>query len=356
MQHQPMFSILVSAYRTEVFVGEMVRSVVAQRRGDWELIVVDNGSPDGLAEVVDSFNSDPRIRLVRLPENVGVSAARNLAARLANGEILCVLDSDDVLDPNYLHLIGETFRSHPGVGLVGCRPERIDAQGRPLSRPAGVPGPIDWNARETALVSLLRGPFDYHGAAVAREAFTAINGYNVHLAIGEDADLWIRLAAAGYPVRVLESPLYRYRIHPDSVTANPENAVAVAAGNLVTIQALASAIAMTPDRVDALRENARRTQTAMSLAQMRSAVRRGEPGLARRESRRVARASPSARNLAIALVISLPWPIVCGIYRATGRGRCIGPAVRGSLARIVVRGWLRRPKRPKQGHGPSTRC
>ena len=318
-----MFSVLVSAYQTEAFIAEMVRSVIAQERDDWELVVVDNGSPDALAEVVTSCTDDPRIRLVRLPTNIGVSAARNVAARHARGKIFCVIDSDDALVPEYLNQIAAAYTAHPEAGLVGCRPARIDAHGRSLPQPPGVPRPITWDEREPVLLHLLRGPFDYHGAAITRNAFETVGGYREELTIGEDADLWIRIVASGHHVRAIEAPLYRYRIHSKSITANPDNAITVAAGQLATLQALASSLPMTPTRRAALDANERRTRNAMSLAQMRQAVRNGDAPLARRESRRVATGKPSIRNLAVMTPLTLPWPLVRLVYRATRRGHLV---------------------------------
>lgn len=70
----PFISYLVTAYQTEKYVGETIRSVLTQTRSDWELVVVDNGNSDEMAAVVGNFTSDPRIKLIR-QENKGVRGA-----------------------------------------------------------------------------------------------------------------------------------------------------------------------------------------------------------------------------------------------------------------------------------------
>lgn len=71
---QPTLSFLSTAYRTEAVVGRMIESVLAQTRGDWELVVVDNGNADPVADAVRAYVDDPRIRLVR-QENRGMTGA-----------------------------------------------------------------------------------------------------------------------------------------------------------------------------------------------------------------------------------------------------------------------------------------
>lgn len=95
MMEQPLVSILMPAYNAEAFIGQAIQSVLAQSYPNWELLVVDDGSTDGTASVLDEF-SDPRIRRFRQP-NGGIGSARNLGLSQVRGDFLAFLDSDDVL-------------------------------------------------------------------------------------------------------------------------------------------------------------------------------------------------------------------------------------------------------------------
>ena len=100
-------SVIMPAYNSEVYIRESIDSVLAQSFSDFELIVVDDGSTDTTAAIVESY-TDRRIRLIRQP-NQGVSVARNTGLEAAKGEFITFLDSDDLCYPDFLknlyHLI-----------------------------------------------------------------------------------------------------------------------------------------------------------------------------------------------------------------------------------------------------------
>ena len=86
------------AYNAEKYIAEAIQSVLDQTFQDWELLVIDDGSKDSTAKIVNSF-SDPRIVLIQ-QENGGVSVARNAGLDLAKGKYITFLDADDAI-PNY---------------------------------------------------------------------------------------------------------------------------------------------------------------------------------------------------------------------------------------------------------------
>ena len=89
-------SVVIPAYRAETFIGNAVRSALAQSLRDLEVIVVDDGSDDGTAQAATaSADGDARLKVIRLSQNAGVSAARNAGLRVARGEWIAVLDADD---------------------------------------------------------------------------------------------------------------------------------------------------------------------------------------------------------------------------------------------------------------------
>ncbi|MEH2041312.1 glycosyltransferase family 2 protein [Nostoc sp.] len=90
----PKVSVIIPAYNTEVYIKKAIESVLNQTLTELEVIVVDDGSIDKTVEVANSF-TDPRLKVIVNPQNLGVSAARNLAIRAAQGEWIAVLDSDD---------------------------------------------------------------------------------------------------------------------------------------------------------------------------------------------------------------------------------------------------------------------
>ncbi|OQD55597.1 glycosyl transferase [Streptomyces phaeoluteigriseus] len=102
----PRFSVIVPAYKVQAYLHECLESVLSQSYTDFELIAVDDGSPDACGEIIDEFAArDPRVRALHLPENAGLGPARNAGLAQATGDYLLFLDSDDTLTPDALRAI-----------------------------------------------------------------------------------------------------------------------------------------------------------------------------------------------------------------------------------------------------------
>ncbi|SFK65824.1 glycosyltransferase [Methylorubrum salsuginis] len=105
-------TVVMPVFNREKIVGEAIESVLAQTYGHFELIVVDDGSKDDSVAVVRAFD-DPRIRLIELERNSGVSAARNAGLRAGTGPFVAYIDSDNVWGPDYLAVMLDAFRQQP---------------------------------------------------------------------------------------------------------------------------------------------------------------------------------------------------------------------------------------------------
>ena len=97
----PRFSVIIPLYNKAPYVRKTVESVLGQSFGDYELIIIDNGSTDGSSDVVAVF-TDPRIRVVRSEKNMGVSNARNKGVTLSTAPYITFLDADDWWEPTFL--------------------------------------------------------------------------------------------------------------------------------------------------------------------------------------------------------------------------------------------------------------
>ena len=114
----PSVSVIMPAYNVEPYIGDAIRSALAQTFTDFELIVVDDGSKDGTAEVVKGFaKQDGRVKLVQ-QGNRGLAGARNSALRAARGEFFALLDSDDLWEPTFLAEQLAILRARPEVDIV----------------------------------------------------------------------------------------------------------------------------------------------------------------------------------------------------------------------------------------------
>lgn len=225
----PAFSVVMAAHNSAATIGGAIESVRRQTRSDWELIVVDDCSGDGTADVAEAL-ADPRIRVVRQTENRGPAAARNLGISVAEAPLVCPLDSDDLWLPEYLETMGRTLDSNPAAA-VACTDAWVldDGTGRIRKTSATAdqypPSPLP-DDPQTFLVELLRRNFVYNSVTARRESLLAVGGYDERLWVGEDWELWLRLAAAGFRFVSVPRLLAVYRKRAGSLTSNSERALA----------------------------------------------------------------------------------------------------------------------------------
>ncbi len=118
LPERPLVPVLIANYNYARYIGEAIDSVLAQTYGNFEVCICDDGSKDNSVEVVRSYAfRDPRIKLI-VQENGGQGSALNAAWRLAGGQILELLDSDDVFLPSKLAKLVSCYRASAGAGLV----------------------------------------------------------------------------------------------------------------------------------------------------------------------------------------------------------------------------------------------
>lgn len=137
----PRITIIIPTYNRATIVPRAIDSVLAQTFTDWELVIVDDGSTDNTAEVVNGYG-DPRIHLVRHSRNLGVTAAHNTGYDHMHGEFFTSLGSDDELKPNTLSRMAAVLDSHSEVDALICN-GIVAETGRPTGYGLDAEGPID---------------------------------------------------------------------------------------------------------------------------------------------------------------------------------------------------------------------
>src|SRR5262249_42473505 len=110
------------------YLPESLGSILEQTLEDFELIVIDDGSTDGLWDYLQS-QGDRRIRPLQNKENIGLTRSLNLRFEVAKGRYIARMDADDIADPQRLEKQAEFLREEPGVGIVGSARLLIDAEG-----------------------------------------------------------------------------------------------------------------------------------------------------------------------------------------------------------------------------------
>jgi glycosyltransferase involved in cell wall biosynthesis len=210
-------SVLMPVYNAGRHLAPAVRSVLNQSFGDFEFIIIDDGSTDGSLAVLRRFEADdPRVRVVSR-ENRGLVASLNQMIGLARGEFLARMDADDLCLPDRFLRQVDFLREHPEVACVGGSIREIDDQGRLLvSFPA-------ITSNEEIQEALLSGTtaIAHPAAMMRREALLAAGGYRPEFYPVEDLDLWLRLGEAG-ELANLADPVLEYRVHDASICSRSQ--------------------------------------------------------------------------------------------------------------------------------------
>jgi glycosyltransferase involved in cell wall biosynthesis len=197
--HAPKFSVVIPTHNRVAIVKRALQSVSTQSFSDYEIIVVDDGSSDSTPAYLESVVS-PQCRVFRNEKSLGVSAARNRGVAEARGEFITFLDDDDELRPYALEAFHERFQSTPGLDFVwgGRLIHEMDAAGREIGTRED-----DWSQVPTTVSGsafLLRGLDIATNSAftIRRAVFQSLGGFDEHLRVSEDRDLFISLARGGF--------------------------------------------------------------------------------------------------------------------------------------------------------------
>jgi glycosyltransferase involved in cell wall biosynthesis len=201
----PKVSVIIPTYNHEEFIVETINSVLNQSFQDFELIVVNDGSPDQTENILKSFIDNGLIKYVR-QENQGVAIARNNGLHLSVGEYIAFLDDDDAWHPNKLEWQAEFIDSSDAVLIGGdCYYKKKDTFNKIRD---------DEQPRQLKDRDLFRrNPFVSPGQTlIRRSAIEQLGGFDPTIWGADDLDLWIRLSRVG-TLFISTKPALFYRLH-----------------------------------------------------------------------------------------------------------------------------------------------
>ncbi|HYP45835.1 MAG TPA: glycosyltransferase [Propionibacteriaceae bacterium] len=294
----PRVSILIPAYNAADTVGEALESALSQVPPPHEVIVSDDGSDDDLDGALKPFLG--RLRVVRGP-NGGLAVARNRAAAVATGDLLALLDADDVWLPGRAAAFASAGVSRPDLSVLTT--DAVETRDG-VRTPGTYYGIRDFPTERQDL-AILASNFIFGAGAIRTEAFTAAGGYRAGIRYAEDWDLFIRLLLTGHRAGLIEQPLYDYRRRAGSLTDQKvELSLAVLA-----LLAKARSRGLTPEQQRRLKL----TQQQWRETAARAARRTGDPRRRRLALRAAvgSRATPAMRARLLAATL-LPGNLVPG--------------------------------------------
>lgn len=213
MLSAPKISVVMPVFNREHHVALSVKSILLQDFGDFELVIVDDGSTDGTRKVLAEFD-DPRIRIIAMPANCGNATARNVGLGAARGEFIATMDSDDVALPERLGRQWQFLKAHPEIDILGTNVYKVVSGQSYEQQHAAEDGIIK------ARLLLLSGAAMIHPTMMIRATF--LNQHDLkYQPVLTDADhaLWIEAMALGARFSVLQEYLLCYCRHDDNLTA-----------------------------------------------------------------------------------------------------------------------------------------
>jgi glycosyltransferase involved in cell wall biosynthesis len=211
-------SVIIPAYNAELYLAEAIESVLAQTYRTVELIVVDDGSTDNTALIAKKFADS--VRLIH-QTNQGLSAARNAGIRSAQGEIIALLDADDLWESCFLEVMVSALEQNPQLIGAYCGFQYINAEGSIVGRPSlRVVAPEVFH--ETLLYN---GNWLAPSGVIFRKSVAFEVGlFDEEIGPVADTDLWIKLSSRG-PLIGLPQPLIKYRQHDGNMSKDPQRMI-----------------------------------------------------------------------------------------------------------------------------------
>lgn len=200
------FSVVIPLFNKAPYVKKALESVFNQTFRDFELIVVDDGSTDNsfsiVREVIEGAGVDHQ--LIR-QDNAGVSTARNNGVTASCGEYICFLDADDWWAPNFLERMDWLIKAYPDAGIYGVNYYIVSRGKQRIALHIPSTGYINY----CDCYRKLQMPLTSISIAIPKDVFRTMGGFKPHLKLGEDFDLWIRIALSR-KVAYLDEPLAYY--------------------------------------------------------------------------------------------------------------------------------------------------
>ena len=186
----PFFSVIISVYNKEKYIGATINSVLNQSFDDFEIIVVNDGSTDRSSQIIDGF-TDSKLSCIN-QDNLGASQARNIGISHAKGKFIALLDGDDIWDEQFLEQVAYVIQQHPDQSVFSCAiAHKYDNKVVPVS--------YSFKGSKNILVldffeaSKKHAILSGSSTVIKKSALASTGLFDTSIKSGQDTDLWIRL-------------------------------------------------------------------------------------------------------------------------------------------------------------------
>lgn len=209
----PLVSVVMSVRNGDRFLSEAVDSILDQSVRDFEFVIINDGSTDRTALILDSYQkSEARLRVYH-QENRGLAVSLNHGCALAQGKYIARMDADDLANKDRLLWQIDFMEEHPEIGVIGGAVEFIDVEGTSMG--------ISVNpTKDHQIKEALRDgcPFWHPTVLMRKSVLESVGGYRKQVIDAEDCDLWLRIAEHSQLAN-LKTVVLKYRLHPCQVSS-----------------------------------------------------------------------------------------------------------------------------------------
>jgi len=209
---RPVVTVLMAVYNAASFLPQAIDSILKQTYGEFEFLIVDDGSTDASPEILQSY-SDARLRVISQYPNRGQPHALNMGVREARGVLIARQDADDLSLPNRLEKQVAYMNKHPNVALVGSGAIIIDELGRTMGLRQ-----VETDSFSIRWRQVFKNCFVHSSVMFRKKVVELLGGFDPTIGYGEDFDLWSKIVAR-YNVANLPEPLILYRDQGGSKTS-----------------------------------------------------------------------------------------------------------------------------------------
>jgi glycosyltransferase involved in cell wall biosynthesis len=209
----PKVSVVMAVYNGERYLDQAIESILGQSFENFELIIIDDGSTDGTADILEAYD-DQRIVLLKNEENCGLTRSLNRGIKVARGDLIARQDADDYSLTERLELQVDFMAHNPSVGLVGCWSQMVDGCDQHVRTMRFLTKPEEVGAVILSAVPFLHGTFMFRRACLPEIS----GGYDERIPVAQDCDLLLRISEKWDLANVPEV-MYVHRRHEGAITA-----------------------------------------------------------------------------------------------------------------------------------------
>lgn len=222
---KPKVSVILPVFNGKMFLRECIESVLRQSSSDWELVIGDDNSTDGTADIIKSF-VDGRIKYSRNLKTEGLFKNLNLLLKKADAPIIRILCQDDRLEDECLEEEGRFFSAHPEIGMAFCKSFTMDTSGEIITKSAlnDLPAMLKPAFSRQCFFCFGCMPSNLSSVSIRKQSFEDMGSFDESYQVSGDYEMWARICARK-DLGIIHKHLVGIRVHKEQLSRKRESGI-----------------------------------------------------------------------------------------------------------------------------------